>query len=56
MNHKIKVTVTYKYYDVIHSVRLNKNLKYETILFDMTGENKQNHWTMKIGHSDLQKY
>ena len=50
LDHKIQVTVTYKWYEVIDSVRLKKCPKYDVFLFDTVGDTRQkrqNHWTMK---------
>ena len=47
MDHEIKVTVTYKHYAVIDSVRLVKYPKYDVVLFDMAEDTGQNYWTRK---------
>ena len=47
LNHEIKVTVTYKKYEVIRSVELNKYPKCDAFLLDRARHIRQNPWTME---------
>ena len=49
LNHEMQVTVIYKYYEVIHSVRLIHYTWYDVIPLSSIGNIRQNHWTMTKG-------
>ena len=42
-------------YEVTRNAKQNKDPMYDAYLLDRTREIRQNHWTINIGHSDLQK-
>ena len=49
--------MTYRYYEVTHSVILNEYPKYDVNPSNCVGDIKQNQWTKKyrnIGHIDLE--
>ena len=49
--------MTYKWYEVIYSVRLNNYPKCDAFLFDRVGEIQSKiTGALYIGHSDLQRY
>ena len=46
LDHEIYVTMTYKKYEVIRSMKLNKYPKYDAYLLDRARDIRQNYWTM----------
>ena len=54
--HEIKVTVTYKMYEVIHKDRLTKYLRYHVFLYNKVRDIRQNHRTMKYRSNSMRSF